>query len=114
MLWTCPYWLTEAILNLVRWHHFRLDYANQTADGRSDVPLQQVTTWTKTFLAVSLLIVDVFSSWQVKSRYVTHITIGSHNFRSQPGSTRIIIKNTRLATYGKPLDLLPEWHVTIS
>ena len=60
LLWTCPYWLGEAILNFVRWHHFRSDYVRT-----GSVPVQLVTTWTKIFLAVFLIVVDACTAFQV-------------------------------------------------
>jgi hypothetical protein len=67
LLWTCPHWLAEAILNLVRWHHFRVNDVRETAALKS-VEVQLVTTWIKIFLAVFLLIVDASTAFQVKKK----------------------------------------------
>ena len=64
LLWTCSHWIAEAILNLVRWHHFRINYIKET-DAFGSVPVQIVTTWIKIFVAVFLLIVDVSTAFQV-------------------------------------------------
>lgn len=87
LLWTCPHWLLEAALNLVRWYHFRSDYIRQSANG--SVPLQVVTTWCKILLACFLLLVDAFTALQVTNHFKYFKT--SYLFRSVAGESAIII-----------------------
>ncbi|XP_057378942.1 uncharacterized protein LOC130700962 [Daphnia carinata] len=63
LLWLCPQWLAEAILNFVRWRHFHLDYTRDT-DAVGSVAIQLVITWMKIMLAVFLFVVDATTALQ--------------------------------------------------